>query len=211
MHNGMVQLDNEKMSKSLGNFFTIREVLSKYKPETVRFFLVRAHYRSDLNYSNVHLDDAENSLKRLYTALNVTHGLDAEPTEAIDWSDPFATRFKAAMDDDFGTPGAVSVLFDLAAEVNRTQSAAAAQLLKKLGGCLGLLQQDATAFLQQRADSNAAEADQASQNSINQLVAQRNQAKLAKDFAQADKIRQQLLAQGIVLKDSASGTTWEAK
>ncbi len=218
MHNGMVQLDNEKMSKSLGNFFTIREVLSQYKPETVRFFLVRAHYRSDLNYSNVHLDDAENSLKRLYTSLSLANAgnaaqatLEASASDPIDWSDPFAARFKAAMDDDFGTPGAVSVLFDLAAEVNKTQSASSARMLKKLGGCLGLLQLDAMVFLQQRADQAAEGATQNSADSINALVLQRNQAKLAKDFAQADKIRQQLLAQGIVLKDSPTGTTWEVK
>ncbi len=218
MHNGMVQLDNEKMSKSLGNFFTIREVLSQYKPETVRFFLVRAHYRSDLNYSNVHLDDAENSLKRLYTSLSLANGgiaAQAAPEvglgDPIDWSDPFAARFKAAMDDDFGTPGAVAVLFDLAAEVNKTQSPASACMLKKLGACLGLLQQDAIVFLQQRADQAADGASRSSAESINAWVLQRNQAKLAKDFAQADKIRQQLLAQGIVLKDSPTGTTWEVK
>ncbi|NCP82928.1 MAG: cysteine--tRNA ligase, partial [Rhodoferax sp.] len=136
VHNGFVRVDNEKMSKSLGNFFTIREVLAKYHPETVRFFLIRTHYRTALNYSDVHLDDAHTALKRLYTALSLV----APDSAAIDWSQPFAARFKAAMDDDFGTPEAVAVLFDLATEVNRTSSNALAGLLKALGGCLGLLQ-----------------------------------------------------------------------
>ncbi len=215
MHNGMVQLDNEKMSKSLGNFFTIREVLGKYRPETVRFFLVRAHYRSDLNYSDVHLDDAEGALKRLYTALSLV-----TPAQlTIDWSNPFAARFKAAMDDDFGTPGAVAVLFELAAEVNKTRSPEIAGLLKALGACLGLLQ-DAT-FLQSRAGGHvgagAGGAAVASTGSamgtaaVEALIAARAAAKAAKNFAESDRIRQQLLEQGIILKDSPTGTTWEMK
>lgn len=198
MHNGMVQLDSEKMSKSLGNFFTIREVLAKYDPETVRFFLIRTHYRSDLNYSDVHLDDARNSLKRLYTALDLVTPV----VVSIDWNEPFAARFKAAMDEDFGTPEAVAVLFELASEVNKTRSAALAGLLKALGGCLGLLQGDPKVFLQAGATLDEA--------SIATLIAQRAAAKAAKDFTEADRIRQHLLAQGIVLKDSASGTSWEA-
>ena len=122
MHNGFVNIDNEKMSKSLGNFFTIRDVLQKFDAETMRFFIVRAHYRSPLNYSDVHLDDARGALKRLYTALDLVPPADV----AIDWSDPHAARFKAAMDNDFGTPEAVAVLFELAAEVNRGEAAAAA-------------------------------------------------------------------------------------
>jgi cysteinyl-tRNA synthetase len=202
MHNGMVQMDNEKMSKSLGNFFTIREVLAKYKPETVRFFLVRAHYRTDLNYSDVHLDDAESALKRLYTALSLVQPVDA----AIDWLNPYAARFKAAMDDDFGTPGAVAVLFELATEVNKIRSAELAGLLKSLGGCLGLLQN--IAWLK---EGRAAAPDAFSDDGIVELIAQRAAAKAAKNFAEADRIRQELLEQGIVLKDSAAGTTWEAK
>ena len=139
MHNGFVRVDNEKMSKSLGNFFTIREVLQKYDPETVRFFLLRTHYRSALNYSDVHLDDARNSLKRLYTALSL---VTPASLVAIDWANPLAARFKAAMDEDFGTPEAVAVLFDLASEVNKTRSVQLAGLLKALGGCIGLLQGD---------------------------------------------------------------------
>lgn len=199
MHNGFVRVDNEKMSKSLGNFFTIREVLQQYDPETVRFFLLRTHYRSALNYSDVHLDDARNSLRRLYTALSL---ITPAPLASIDWDKPFAARFKAAMDEDFGTPEAVAVLFDLASEVNRTRSAELAGLLQALGGCIGLLQGDARQFLQAGAGLD--------ENSINVLIAQRAQAKAARDFAEADRIRQELLTQGIVLKDSAIGTTWEA-
>lgn len=198
MHNGFVRVDNEKMSKSLGNFFTIREILAKYDAETVRFFILRAHYRSPLNYSDAHLDDARNSLKRLYTALALVPADEV----AIDWSNPFAARFKAAMDEDFGTPEAMAVLFELAGEVNKTASAEMAGLLKNLGGCLGLLQNEPGAYLQAGAGLDEA--------SIQALIAQRADAKLAKNFALADKIRTDLLAQGIVLKDSPAGTTWEA-
>lgn len=198
MHNGFVTRDDEKMSKSLGNFFTIRDILAQYGAEVTRFFIVRSHYRSALNHSDAHLDDARNALKRLYTALHlVAPGTVAE----IDWSDPFAARFKAAMDEDFGTPEAVAVLFDLAGEVNRTQSAQLAGLLKALGACLGLLQQDPKVYLQ----SGAALDDAA----IGVLIAERSAAKAVRDFARADAIRKGLLEQGIVLKDSAAGTTWE--
>jgi cysteinyl-tRNA synthetase len=210
MHNGFVRVDNEKMSKSLGNFFTIREVLEKYDAETVRFFLVRTHYRNPLNYSDVHLDDARNSLKRLYTALN---SVLPEPVEGpastgsarteIDWAHPFAARFKAAMNEDFGTPEAVAVLFDLAGEVNRTGSSELAGLLKSLGGCLGVLQGSPGAFLQAGSGGD--------DDRIQELIAARAAAKAAKNFAEADRIRQDLLANGIVLKDSPAGTTWEVK
>jgi cysteinyl-tRNA synthetase len=197
VHNGFVRVDNEKMSKSLGNFFTIREVLAQYDPETVRFFIVRAHYRSALNYSDAHLDDARNALKRLYTALHLVQ----PAAVAIDWSQPFAARFKAAMDDDFGTPEAMAVLFDLAGEVNKTRSPELAGLLKALGACLGLLQNDPAAFLQAGAGLDEA--------AIQSLIEQRAAAKAGKNFAEADRIRQDLLARGIVLKDTAAGTTWE--
>ena len=207
MHNGMVQMDNEKMSKSLGNFFTIREVLGKYKPETVRFFLVRAHYRTDLNYSDVHLDDADAALKRLYTSLSLV----APVKVAIDWSNPFAARFKSAMDDDFGTPGAVAVLFELALEVNKTQSAELAGLLQALGGCLGLLQTPANQFLQARVGPALESDTEGAALDIDAMIAQRAAAKAVKNFAEADRIRLQLLEQGIVLKDSPGGTSWQVK
>lgn len=223
VHNGFVRVDNEKMSKSLGNFFTIREVLAKYDAETVRFFLVRTHYRTALNYSDVHLDDARQSLKRFYTALDLVPPVDV----AIDWSNPFAARFKTAMDEDFGTPDAVAVLFDLVSEVNKTKSAQVAGLLKALGGCIGILQRDPRAWLQGRADItvgitgvvahgmvgsvNAVVSDQVADLRVSHLIAERAAAKAAKNFAEADRIRKELLDQGIVLKDSPTGTTWEAQ
>jgi cysteinyl-tRNA synthetase len=197
MHNGFVRVDNEKMSKSLGNFFTIREVLGQYDAETVRFFIVRTHYRSALNYSDAHLDDARSSLKRLYTALDAVPPSDV----AIDWNDPHALRFRAAMDDDLGTPEAMAVLFDLASEVNRTRSAARSGLLKALGGTLGLLQVDPQAFLRTGAGLD--------ETAIQVHIDARTAAKAAKNYAEADRIRQDLAAQGVVLKDGAGGTTWE--
>ena len=198
VHNGFVRVDNEKMSKSLGNFFTIREVLKVFDAETIRFFVVRSHYRSPLNYSDVHLYDARNALKRLYTALAA---VPPAPVSAIDWQQPHAQRFQAAMNEDFGTSEAVAVLFDLASEVNRHLSAELSGLLKALGGVLGLLQQVPQAFLQ--TGVSLSEAD------IQAQIQARAQAKKDRDFASADRIRQELAAQGVVLKDSPTGTTWE--
>ena len=198
MHNGFVNVDNEKMSKSLGNFFTIRDVLKEFDAETVRFFIVRSHYRSALNYSDVHLNDAKGALKRLYTALQAVPPADV----AIDWVDPLAARFKAAMDEDFGTPEAVSVLFELASEINRSGSAQRSGLLKSLGGLLGLLQTEPTVYLQSGAGLDEA--------AIQALIQARADAKKTKNFAEADRIRNDLLAHGIVLKDAATGTTWES-
>ncbi len=201
MHNGFINVDNEKMSKSLGNFFTIRDVLKEFDAETIRFFIVRSHYRSSLNYSDVHLSDAKGALKRLYTALQAVPP-DAQ-THPIDWQDPLAARFKAAMDEDFGTPEAVAVLFELAGEVNRSGSAERAGLLKALGGLLGLLQTDPTTYLQSGAGLDEA--------AIQAQIQARAEAKASKNFAEADRIRKDLHEKGIVLKDSATGTTWEAK
>ncbi|MBI4291801.1 MAG: cysteine--tRNA ligase [Betaproteobacteria bacterium] len=214
MHNGFVRVDDEKMSKSLGNFFTIREVLKRYDPEVVRFFVARAHYRSPLNYSDHHLEDARQALTRLYTALKGTP-LDAG---APDWNEAHAQRLREAMNDDFNTPGAVAALFDLANEVNRTGSPALARQLRALGGVLGFLQREATAFLQGRppipevtGTGDAAEAGAApaiSEAEIDALIAQRQAARKNRDFKRADELRAELLAKGVVLEDSPKGTTW---
>src|SRR5581483_11907559 len=189
-------------SKSLGNFFTVREVLARYDPEVVRFFIVRTHYRSPLNYSAHHLDDTKQALTRLYTALK---GSDAHPAE-VDWNDPHAARFRAAMDDDINTPEACAVLFDLANEANRTQSPAAASLLKSLAGVLGLLERAPSAFLQAVPGDGESDARR-----IEALIARRAAARKARNFAESDRIRDELLAAGIVLEDGPGGTTWRRR
>ena len=197
MHNGFVRVDNEKMSKSLHNFFTIREVLEKYDAETLRFFIARAHYRSPLNYSDHHLDDAKQSLNRLYTALRDVAATDI----VIDWTQPQAARFQAAMNDDFNTSEAVAVLFDLANEANKTKSIQTASLLKALGGVIGLLQNNPVHHLQgEVGELNAAQ--------IEQFIADRATARAAKNFAEGDRIRQHLLDVGIMLEDNVQGTIW---
>ncbi|PSV28902.1 MULTISPECIES: cysteine--tRNA ligase [unclassified Photobacterium] len=206
MHSGMVMVDREKMSKSLGNFFTIRDVLNHYDPETVRYFLMSGHYRSQLNYSEENLKQARSALERLYTSLR---GLDTSVEAA--GGEEFVTRFKEAMDDDFNTPEAYSVLFDMAREINRlktddvaTASALGARM-RELADVLGLLSQEPEAFLQGGAgeDDNVAE--------IEALIQQRLDARAAKDWAAADDARDKLLAMGIILEDGAQGTTWRRK
>ena len=247
MHNGFVRVDDEKMSKSLGNFFTIREVLKKYDAEVVRFFILRAHYRSPLNYSDAHLDDAKGALTRLYTALKLSPSPQPSPIkgegaglpsplrgggiegEGVNWNEPHAQRFKASMDDDFNTPEAMAVLFDLANEVNRSKSPGMAAQLKALGGVLGLLQRDAQKFLQgnisielfgvsMRSEVGSVSGDvtvgltgnsmKSSSGSIDALIGERTAAKQAKNYAEADRIRQELLAVGVVLEDTPHGTIW---
>ncbi|WP_018411469.1 cysteine--tRNA ligase [Methyloversatilis thermotolerans] len=199
MHNGFVRVDDEKMSKSLGNFFTIREVLQKYDAEVVRFFILRAHYRSPLNYSDAHLDDARGALTRLYTTLK-----NVPPASCpVEWSSPAGQRFKAAMDDDFNTPEAMAVLFELSNEANRTADAQVSGELQALAAVLGLLGRSPDDFLKGRALAGGLDDAQ-----IEALIVQRAEAKKARDFAKADDVRERLKQQGIVLEDSAGGTTW---
>ncbi len=205
MHGGFLNVDNEKMSKSLGNFSTIRDVLQHYDAQTLRFFMLRTHYRGDLNYSDQHVDAARAALRRLYTTLqNVPP---ASTGSGIDWSQPYAARFQAAMNEDFATPEATAVLFELATEVNRSRDALLSRMLRDLGGVLGLLQQNPTDYLQQAAGTQDHQfLDTAA---IEAAIAARLAARLAKDFAQSDAIRAALIEQGVVLKDGPGGTTWE--
>ena len=196
LHNGFLNIDNEKMSKSLGNFFTIRDVLQRYDGETLRFFMLRTHYRSPFNFSDTHLDDARSALRRLYTALD---GFEL-PDAPLDWTQPHAAAFRAAMNDDFNTPLALACLFELASQLNRTRSPQDAALLKGLGRTLGVLQQLPRAYLQGGAALDATR--------IEALIAERAAAKKVRDFASADRIRDQLAEHGVVLQDSAAGTTW---
>ena len=198
LHNGFLNIDNEKMSKSLGNFFTIRDVLKRFDGETLRFFMLRTHYRSPFNFSDQLLDDARTALRRLYTALDGLTLPDAQPD--IDWSQPQAAAFKAAMDEDFNTPGALAVLFELANDCNRSGSIDAGKLLRALAGTLGVLQQRPSSYLQAGTILD--------ESTISALIEARSAAKRAKNFAEADRIRLALAEQGIELKDSAAGTTW---
>jgi cysteinyl-tRNA synthetase len=216
MHNGFVRVDAEKMSKSLGNFFTIREVLEKYDPEVVRFFILNTHYRSPLNYSDRHLDEARGTLDSLYTALRRA----SAPLEntTVDWSEPRAARFKVAMDDDFNTREALAVLSELAKTAN-TGSAESAVLLRALGSVLGLLQRDPDEYLKRKGlvgsgrlgpDPKASGSGSVSlaDEEIDRRIAARNAARKSKNFAEADQIRKELLDAGIVLEDTPQGTTW---
>ncbi len=203
MHAGAVRVNSEKMSKSLGNFFTIRDVLEKYDAEVVRMFLSSVHYRSYIDYSEESLKEARSKLERFYQALN-----DVELGEPAEGND-YQQRFDAAMDDDFNTPQAFAVMFELVNELNTAKrdnpekaSALAAQL-KQLGGILGLLQQRPADFLQGEAKEG-----ELSNDAIEAMIQQRADAKANKDYAESDRIRDELASQGIILKDSREGTSW---
>ncbi len=205
MHNGFVRINEEKMSKSLGNFFTVREVLNTYAPEVVRYFILTSHYRSPLNYSDAQLDSAQHALGRLYTALR---GLPEASSRYED--DTYRQAFYKAMDDDFNTPEAIAVLFEMAREINRLreqleeEAAALGVELKKLAGILGLLQNDAEDFFQASRGNDGLSAAH-----IEEMIAARNAARQAKQWAEADRIRDTLHEQGVVLEDGAQGTTWK--
>jgi cysteinyl-tRNA synthetase len=208
MHNGHIRVNQEKMSKSLGNFFLIRDVLKQYDPEVIRFFMLRAHYRSPINYSDVQLDESRSGLARLYTALAQANGITAPAKQDAGLATPWVQRFNAAMDDDFNTPEAIAVLFDLASELNRKHAAgefdavhALAQALQSLARVLGFLERDPSAFLQ---GGNAGELDAPA---IEEYIAARTAAKQAKEFEKADAIRAELLKQGVVLEDKPGGVT----
>ncbi|OBS10303.1 cysteine--tRNA ligase [Acidihalobacter prosperus] len=208
MHNGFVRINEEKMSKSLGNFFTLREVLARYRPEAVRYFLLSSHYRSPLNYTDEQLDAADAALTRLYTALR---GIAPVNTDVLAGKgDDYEQRFLAAMDDDFNTPVAIAVLFDLAHAVNKARdadpahAAALCGLLKRLGGVLGLLQGAPDAYLQ----GGGASAQGLSDDAIEALIEARRAARASRDFARADAIREELAEAGVVLEDGAAGTSW---
>jgi len=201
MHNGFVRVDNEKMSKSLDNFFTVREVLARYQPEVIRFFILRSHYRSPLNYSDQHLEDARHSLDRLYTSLKGSE----LATKTLDWNDSRAQRFMEAMNDDFNTPEAIAVLFDLAYETNKTGALQGAVLLKTLGGLLGFLQQDPQQYLQNEVTVGG---PFFATEHIEQMIQNRLAARKDRNFPEADRIRRELLDAGITLEDNPQGTTW---
>jgi cysteinyl-tRNA synthetase len=203
MHNGHIRVNEEKMSKSLGNFFLIRDVLKSFDPEVIRFFMLKAHYRSPINYSDTQLEEARSGLVRLYTALAQVP--DAH-IEVLDSNNPWAKRFADSMNDDFNTPEAIAVLFDLASEMNRAQGQekqSLANTLKSLGNSLNFLQREPTSFLQSGTKQN----DGITPDQIEEQIEARKQAKQAKDFAKADLIRKSLLEQGIILEDKPSGIT----
>jgi len=203
MHNGFIRVDEEKMSKSLGNFFTIREVLEKYKPEVIRYFILTSHYRSPLNYSTDQLDAANAALDRLYTAIR---GLNLSAKDA-EKNSSYEKRFREAMDDDFNTPEALAILFELSKEINRTEDHAEStrlgNIMMRISSSLGLLESDSESWFK-----NSVAADGLSNEEIDELINQRIEAKAAKDWSKADAIRDELQAQGITLEDSGTTTSW---
>ncbi len=202
MHAGAVRVNDEKMSKSLGNFFTIREILDKYHPEVVRYFLISSHYRSPINYSEENLQTAKNALDRFYTALREYPDAAVLPASELDKNDDWVVNFFAIMSDDFNTPKAVALLFEMVRELNSNPSEQLACTLKSLGSLLGILQEQPTVFLQNAGEGTISAED------VEALIAERVQAKLDKNYARCDEIRAQLQEQGIVLEDSSEGTRW---
>lgn len=201
LHNGFLNINDEKMSKSLGNFFTLRDVLNEYNPEVIRFFMLRTHYRSPLNFSHDSLVDTKNSLIKIYQSLRGYDFADNSVTaKLIDWSNEFAKKFKAAMDDDFNTSLAISVLFELVNEINREANIEQARLLLNLANLIGLLTSDPQTFLQAGTSL--------SHDQIEKLITKRNQARESKDFKLSDLIRDELLSNGIHLEDNKNGTIW---
>ena len=208
MHVGFVNINDEKMSKSLNNFFTIRDILEKYDGETLRYFLISSHYRSPLNFSNTNIDSAKSALKRLYTAtrgLSDNVDIDYVSNNNLDYED----RFNSALNDDFNTPIAISILFEIAKQINverlndLKKANALSQLLKKLANFLGILEYDADEYLKQGSEL--------SENEILDKIGKREQARLSKDFAMSDQVRDELLEFGIILEDTADGTTWRRR
>ena len=201
MHNGFLNVNDEKMSKSLGNFFTLRDVLNQYDPEVIRYFILKTHYRSPLNFSYDNLLDAKNSLTRLYQTLReYDFSSNICDFSKIDWSVNYAVNFKNAMDDDFNTSLAISILFELVNEINRTKDFELAKLLYTLANTVGLLSNNPQQFLQSGVELSA--------QVIEEMIVKRNQARLDRDFALSDKIRDELLSNNIVLEDSKNGTIW---
>jgi cysteinyl-tRNA synthetase len=220
MHNGFVRVDDEKMSKSLGNFFTVREVLQRYHPEVLRYFILSSHYRSPLNYTELQLDTAKAVVTRLYTALRgIPIGEEQRfAGELKDWNDPFALRFREAMDDDFNTPESLALLNEVRHELNRAYEENDAKkgrhlagLLRSLGGILGLLAHDPEQFLRdpRQADAVTNERETSlSSDDIERLIAQRDTARKNKDWAEADRVREILKSQGVAMEDTSTGTLW---
>ncbi|RTL11192.1 MAG: cysteine--tRNA ligase [Neisseriaceae bacterium] len=201
MHNGFLNINDEKMSKSLGNFFTLRDVLNKYHPEIIRYFMLKSHYRSPLNFSYDNLLDAKNSLSKLYQTLR-EYNFDDDICDVnkIDWSINYAANFKNAMDDDFNTSLAISILFELVNEINRTKNSELAKLLYRLANTIGLLSNSPQKFLQSGVELSS--------QVIEEMIARRDQARIDRDFILSDKIREELLSNNIILEDSKNGTIW---
>ena len=199
IHNGFVKIDDEKMSKSLGNFFTIRNVLEKYQAEVVRFFILKAHYRSPLNFSQKNLDESKQAITKLYLSIRNSK---VNKDYKIDWDSKYANEFKKALNDDFNTPVAIAVMFELALKINKNQNIEDINLLVKLGNIIGVLNDDAEVFLK---DSFDEEID------VEEIIKQRDEAKASKDYSTADKLRNDLLEKNILIEDTPLGTVWRRK